>query len=159
MNSGTGGEASAAAVIVVMTAAAAAVGWGEAQHGKRFASGRWVLFASATVASSAAYFLPAMAYVGGYSRPTTARPPTTPPQDCTRRTARSRHDAKTIRTNQSGGSGRCAAPDTGPAGARLGAGSGRRLFRRRCPRAGGRRQCARGGVGDRPTRIRAKPSR
>ena len=66
MNSGTGGEASAAAVIVVMTAAAAAVGWGEAQHGKRFASGRWVLFASATVASSAAYFLPAMAYVGGY---------------------------------------------------------------------------------------------
>ena len=66
MNSGTGGQASAAAVIVVMTAAAAAVGWGEAQHGKRFASGRWVLFASATVASSAAYFLPAMAYVGGY---------------------------------------------------------------------------------------------
>ena len=66
MNSRTGGQASAAAVIVVMTAAAAAVGWGEAQHGKRFASGRWVLFASATVASSAAYFLPAMAYVGGY---------------------------------------------------------------------------------------------
>jgi type IV secretion system protein VirD4 len=66
MNRGTGGEASAAAVIVIMTAAAAAVGWGEAQHGKRFASGRWVLFASATAASSAAYFLPAMAYVGGY---------------------------------------------------------------------------------------------
>ena len=64
MNSGTGPAASPVLVILVilvMTMAAAAVGWGEAQHGKRFASGRWVLFASATVASSAAYFLPAMA--------------------------------------------------------------------------------------------------
>lgn len=53
-------------LIVVMTAAAVAVGWGEAQHGKRFASGRWVLFACATVAASGAYFLPALAYVGGF---------------------------------------------------------------------------------------------
>ena len=58
--------ASTAMVAVVMTAAAAAVGWGEAHHGKRFASGHWVLFASATLASSGAYFLPALAYVGGF---------------------------------------------------------------------------------------------
>jgi type IV secretion system protein VirD4 len=58
--------ASTAMVAVVMIAAAAAVGWGEAHHGKRFASGHWVLFASATLASSGAYFLPALAYVGGF---------------------------------------------------------------------------------------------
>lgn len=63
---GTHQPGSAAMLIVVMTSAAAAVGWGEAQHGKRFASGHWVLFASAVVASSGAYFLPALAYVGGF---------------------------------------------------------------------------------------------
>jgi len=65
---GTSGKQSAATamLIVVMTAAAVAVGWGEAHHGKRFASGHWVLFASATVAVSGAYFLPALAYVGGF---------------------------------------------------------------------------------------------
>ena len=78
-------------LIVVMTAAAVAVGWGEAHHGKRFASGHWVLFACATVASSGAFFLPALAYVGGFygqkqharqrNRPNTtaATPPAHPP--------------------------------------------------------------------------------
>lgn len=51
---------------VMLSVAAAAVGWGEAQHGKPFASGRWVLFASAALASSGAFFLPPLAYVAGY---------------------------------------------------------------------------------------------
>jgi type IV secretion system protein VirD4 len=51
---------------VVMTAAAAAVGWGEAGHGKSFACGRWVLFASATLASATVLFVPALAYVAGF---------------------------------------------------------------------------------------------
>lgn len=49
-----------------LSAAAAAVGWGEARHGKPFAAGHWVLFASAVLASSGAYFLPTLAYVAGY---------------------------------------------------------------------------------------------
>ena len=53
-------------LVLVMLVAAAAVGAGEAQHGKPFACGRWVLFAAATFASAAAYFIPALAYVGGY---------------------------------------------------------------------------------------------
>ena len=51
---------------VTLSVAAAAVGWGEAQHGKPFACGHWVLFASAALASSAGFFLPALAYVAGY---------------------------------------------------------------------------------------------
>ena len=49
-----------------LTGAAAAVGWVEAQRGKPFACGHGVLFASAAVASSALYFLPAVAYVAGF---------------------------------------------------------------------------------------------
>lgn len=63
---GTRQLAATGMLIVVMTAAAVAVGWGEAHHGKRFAGGHWVLFASATVASAGAYFLPALAYVAGF---------------------------------------------------------------------------------------------
>lgn len=88
-----GGAHSASTVMlaVVMTAAAAGVGWGEAHHGKRFASGRWVLFSSATVASAGAYFLPALAYVGGYfgqqhhTRQQQHRPTTTAPVPPARR--------------------------------------------------------------------------
>ena len=40
----------------LLSVAAAAVGWGEAQHGKPFASGHWVLFASATLASQVRSF-------------------------------------------------------------------------------------------------------
>lgn len=63
MNQGSG---AAAMLVLLMTVAAAGLGWGEAHHGKRFASGHWVLFASATVASAGAYFLPALAYAGGF---------------------------------------------------------------------------------------------
>ena len=51
---------------VMLAVAAAAVGWGEAQHGKPFASGHWVLVASAALASSGAFFLPPLAYVAGH---------------------------------------------------------------------------------------------
>ncbi|MFQ2845603.1 type IV secretory system conjugative DNA transfer family protein [Mycobacterium paragordonae] len=63
---GTRQLAATGMLIVAMTVAAVAVGWGEAHHGKRFACGHWVLFASATVASAGAYFLPALAYVAGF---------------------------------------------------------------------------------------------
>jgi type IV secretion system protein VirD4 len=65
------GETDALSVLMLamtLTIAAAAVGWGEAQHGKPFASGHWVLFASAALASSGAFFLPTLAYVAGYVR-------------------------------------------------------------------------------------------
>ncbi|MCV7137492.1 type IV secretory system conjugative DNA transfer family protein [Mycobacterium hodleri] len=65
---------------VLLSVAAAAVGWGEAQHGKLFASGHWVLFASAALASSGAFFLPPLAYVAGYvgHRHHVSRPVTRP---------------------------------------------------------------------------------
>lgn len=53
-------------LLLVMVIGAAAVGTGESRNGKRFASGRWVLFTSATIASATALFLPALAYVAGY---------------------------------------------------------------------------------------------
>ncbi|WP_078327627.1 type IV secretory system conjugative DNA transfer family protein [Mycobacteroides salmoniphilum] len=66
LGNGYRGSQSAAVLLVIMVVAAAAVGAGESRHGKAFASGRWVLFTSATIASSTAYFLPALAYVAGY---------------------------------------------------------------------------------------------
>ncbi|SIN56216.1 type IV secretory system conjugative DNA transfer family protein [Mycobacteroides abscessus] len=66
LGNGYRGTSSAAVLLVIMVAAAAAVGAGESRHGKAFASGRWVLFTSATIAASTAYFLPALAYVAGY---------------------------------------------------------------------------------------------
>lgn len=70
---------------MLLSVAAAAVGWGEAQYGKAFASGHWVLFASAALASSGAFFLPPVAYVAGYfgqrhhvSRPATRSHTTRP---------------------------------------------------------------------------------
>ncbi|SHQ67511.1 Type IV secretory pathway VirD4 components-like protein [Mycobacteroides abscessus subsp. abscessus] len=66
LGNGYRGSQSAAILLVIMVCAAAAVGAGESRHGKAFASRRWVLFTSATIASSTAYFLPALAYVAGY---------------------------------------------------------------------------------------------
>lgn len=66
LGNGYRGSSSAVVLLVIMVAAAAAVGAGESRHGKAFASGRWVLFTSATIAASTAYFLPALAYVAGY---------------------------------------------------------------------------------------------
>ena len=54
-------------VIAAMSVAAVAVGIGEARHGMRLASGRWVLFAVATLAVLAtAWGIPAVSYLLGY---------------------------------------------------------------------------------------------
>ncbi len=92
-----GGSSSATVVLltVVMTASAAGVGLGEAHHGKRFASGRWVLFTSAAIASAlGGFFLPALAYAGGYfgwrwhmQQQIAAPPPAKPPKRAQRRSA------------------------------------------------------------------------
>lgn len=59
-------DALRAVVAVVMIAAAAVVGAGEAHRGKKVASGRWVLFTGAALASVVAWFVPVLAYVAGY---------------------------------------------------------------------------------------------
>ena len=57
---------SIALMTMALAGAAALVGLHEARQSRQFASGRWLLFTLATLASSAIYFLPALAYAGGF---------------------------------------------------------------------------------------------
>ena len=150
---GTSGKQSAATamLIVVMTAAAVAVGWGEAHHGKRFASGHWVLFASPRwrprAPISCLPWLMWVAFTAKNSTPaqrnrpnTTAAAPPGPP------------GAHACCPNDFGAAASTAAPsDTSRGGG--GAGGGRRLFRRQCARRCGGGQRAGCRVGDRPARV------
>ena len=88
----TGGWNFALTVLLLfMVTAAAALGVGEARRGKPFASGRWVLFSAATLASAAAGFLPAGAYCAGYygwrSYARRQHRPAKPPKRAQRRSA------------------------------------------------------------------------
>lgn len=55
-----------AVLTLVLSAAAAAVGSYEARLNRQFASGHWLLFAIAALASSTVFFVPALAYTVGF---------------------------------------------------------------------------------------------
>ena len=55
-----------AVLTLVLSAAAAAVGSYEARLNRQFASGHWLLFAIAALASSTVFFVPTLAYTVGF---------------------------------------------------------------------------------------------